>query len=321
VRGASAGAVPPDTDLTSFAQFEFLDRPGQLSEELIVPVYKVWPDYFSTIGLPIAEGRAFAADEPGTSVIVSQSFAKKFWPDQSPLGAQFRNKGSSRTLTVVGVAAEVRQADMDDASGAFEFFQPMRLSPGAVARPRPNPPAIIEYRTFAIRADNPQSMLSALGQTIHRVDKRLVILDSDVVNNKFADAIARPRLVLLLLVAFATMGLVLAAAGIYGVLSYLVTQRLREIGIRLALGARPEGVFQLVLRNGLTLTVVGLLLGLGASYFLVRVMRTILYEVEPSDPAAVLGVSALLLLTALFACWRPARRAMKVDPVRLLREQ
>jgi putative ABC transport system permease protein len=321
VRGATAGAVPPDSDLTSFAQFEFLDRPGQLSEELIVPIYKVWPDYFSTIGLSLVEGRAFAADEPSTSVIVSQSFAKKFWPGQSPVGGQFRNKGSSRTLTVVGVSTEVRQADMDDASGAFEFFQPMRLPPGAVARPRANPPAIIEYRTFVIRADNPTSMLSALGQTIHRVDKRLVILDSDVVNNKFADAIARPRLVLLLLVVFATMGLVLAAAGIYGVLSYLVTQRLREIGIRIALGARPEGVFQLVLRNGLTLTLVGLVLGLGASYFLVRVMRTILYEVEPSDPVAVAGVSVLLLLTALFACWRPARRAMKVDPVRLLREQ
>ena len=113
----------------------------------------------------------------------------------------------------------------------------------------------------------------------------------------------------------------LAAAGLYGVLSHLVTQRMREIGIRLALGARPEGVFQLILRNGLSLTMIGLAIGLGASYYLVRVMRAILYEVEPSDPMAVVGASVLLLLTALVACWRPARRAMKVDPVSLLREQ
>ena len=96
---------------------------------------------------------------------------------------------------------------------------------------------------------------------------------------------------------------------------------MREIGIRLALGASPEGVFRLILRNGLTLTVTGLAIGLVASYFLVRVMRTILYEVEPSDPIAVIAVSVLLLVAASVACWRPARRAMKVDPVNLLREQ
>lgn len=126
---------------------------------------------------------------------------------------------------------------------------------------------------------------------------------------------------LVLLLVFASIGLVLAAAGIYGVLSYLVTQRMREIGIRLALGARPESVFRLVLRNGLTLTVAGLTIGLAASFFLVRVMRSILYEVDSSDPVAVISVSALLLATALVACWRPARRAMQVDPVSLLREQ
>jgi ABC-type antimicrobial peptide transport system permease subunit len=126
---------------------------------------------------------------------------------------------------------------------------------------------------------------------------------------------------LVLLLAFASIGLVLAAAGIYGVLSYLVTQRLREIGIRIALGAKPERVFRLILRSGLTLTLMGLAIGLIASFYLVRLMRVILYQVEPSDPVAVIGVSLLLFLTALVACWRPARRAMKVDPVSLLREQ
>jgi len=321
VRAATAGAVPPDTDMVAFTQLEFLDRPGQLSDELVIPVYKVWPDYFSTIGLSIVEGRGFGPDESPTSTVVSESFAKKFWPDRSPIGSQFHYQGSSRILTVVGVSAEVRQLGLDDAEGTFEWFQPMRLPAGATARPRPNPPAIIEYRTFVIRADNAATILPALSQTLHRVDSRLVVWESDVVNDLFSEAIARPRLVLVLLLMFASIGLVLAAAGIYGVLSYLVTQRLREIGIRLALGARPESVFRLVLRNGLSLTGTGLAIGLVASYFLVRVMRTILYEVEPSDPVAVAGVSVLLLATALVACWRPARRAMKVDPVNLLREQ
>lgn len=210
---------------------------------------------------------------------------------------------------------------MDDAEGAFEWFQPMKLPPGGVARARPNPPAIIEYRTFVVRAETPTTIVPALSQAVHRLDNRMVVWETDIVNDKFSEAIARPRLVLVLLVTFATMGLVLAAAGIYGVLSYLVTQRMREIGIRLALGASPDGVFRLIIRNGLTLTLGGLAIGLSASLYLVRVMRSILFEVEPSDPVAVVMVSAVLLFTALVACWRPARRAMKVNPVSLLREQ
>lgn len=321
VRSATAGTVPPDTDRIAFTQLEFLDRPGQLSEELVVPVYTVWPDYFATIGLKIIEGRGFAGDEPAESTVVSESFAKKFWPEGTAVGREFRYAGSSRKLTVVGVSAEVRQLSLDDVEGAFEWFQPMKLAPGATPRIRPNPPAVIEYRTLIVRADDPAAVIPALSQAIHHIDNRLVIWKTDVVNDLFSEAVARPRLVLVLLLTFAGMGLVLAVAGIYGVLSYLVTQRMREIGIRLALGARPESVFQLILRNGLTLTMIGLTIGLVASSYLVRVMRSILYEVEPTDPVAVTGVSALLVMAALFACWRPARRAMKVDPVSLLREQ
>ncbi|MSO49182.1 MAG: FtsX-like permease family protein [Acidobacteria bacterium] len=281
-----------------------------------MPVYKVWPDYFSTIGLKIIENRPFTKNDLVASAIVSQSFAKKFWP-----GKSFRYAESARSFTVVGVSNEVRQLNLDDAEGVFEWFQPMRLPPGATTRPRPNPSSIIDYRTFVVRADNVATVIPTFSQAAHRIDNRLVIWETNVVNDLFDEAITRPRLVLVLLLTFAAMGLVLAAAGIYGVLSYLVTQRMREIGIRLALGASPEGVFRLILSNGLSLTVTGLAIGLVASYFLVRVMRTILYKVEPSDPIAVIGVSALLLVAASVACWRPARRAMKVDPVNLLREQ
>jgi putative ABC transport system permease protein len=320
VSQSSVGTVPPDSDMISFAKVELADAQGQLSDDLVIPIYKVFPDYFSTLDLKITQGRPFAGDEPSNSVIVSESFAKKFWPSRSPVGSQFRTEGSKQWLTVVGVATEVRQLDLDDAEGSYEWYQPMRMPPGGV-QPRVRRAAIVEYRTFIVRASNPAAATLQMSQAAHRVDNRVVVWKTTIVNARFAEAVARPRVVLWLLMIFSGMGLVLAAAGIYGVLSYLVTQRLREIGIRLALGASPEGVFKLILRNGLGLTVAGVVLGLAASFYLVRVMRSILYEVEPSDPIAIASVVGLLLLTALFACWRPARRAMKVDPVSLLREQ
>jgi putative ABC transport system permease protein len=321
VVGASVGTVPPDASLISFDKVEIADAPGQLSDELVVPIYKVWPSYFSTLGLPIKEGRGFTNDEPRDSVIISESFARKYWPDRSPIGKTFRGEGSPTWLTVVGVATEVRQLSLDDSEGAFEWYQPLRIAPGVVVKPRVTTAAIIEYRSFVVRATDTAAVLAQLSQAAHKLDSRVVVWKTTVVNDRYAEAVARPRVTLLLLLAFSGMGLVLAAAGLYGVLSHLVTQRLREIGIRLALGAKPERVFQLILRNGLSLTMIGLFLGLGASYYLVRVMRSILYEVEPSDPVAIVAVSVLLVLTAIAACWRPARRAMKVDPVSLLREQ
>ncbi|HUR19900.1 MAG TPA: ABC transporter permease [Vicinamibacterales bacterium] len=321
VTSATAGSVPPDNSITSFGKIELAEAPGTLSDELMIPVYMVWPTYFSTLNLKLVEGRTFTDDEPAGAVIVSQSYAKKFWPGQSALGRRFRFEDEPRWFTVVGVSAEVRQLGLDDAEGAYEWFEPMRVPPGTVARPRRIPAAVIDYRTFVVRADNPVSVGPQLSQAVHRLDQRMVVGKTDVVNDLFTKAIARPRVVLLLLMVFSGMGLILSAAGLYGVLSYLVTQRMREIGIRLALGARPDGVFRLILRSGLTLTATGLALGLIATLYLVRVMRVILYEVEGSDPVAVLSMSALLLATALFACWRPARRAMKVDPVSLLREQ
>jgi ABC-type antimicrobial peptide transport system permease subunit len=141
-----------------------------------------------------------------------------------------------------------------------------------------------------------------------------------LVDHLYADAIARPRTVLALMGTFAGVGLLLALAGIYSVLSYLVTQRVREIGIRLALGATPRDVGRLVLRSGLGLTGAGLVAGLVLAAALTRVMRTLLYEVGPSDPVSMGVVSGVLLVTAMVASWWPARRAMRINPVQLLRQ-
>ena len=319
VIAATSGAVPPETSQISFGKIETEDRPGVLSDELVLPVYAVWPNYFDTIGLPIRKGRALAADEPQDHVVVSESFARRFWPDRDPVGARFTLSGSSKT--VVGVAAEVRQFELDDSAGSFELYVPL-------ARPRGLPPAaaappdaaIVAYRTVVVRAAEAAAAVEPLRRLVHQVDPRVVIWTIDPVERLFADAIARPRLVLLLMSVFAGAGLVLAAAGIYGVLSYLVVQRRREIGIRVALGARPEGIRRLVIGGGLKLTCAGVILGVLAARSLVRVMQALLFEVEPSDAASIAAVVAAVTVVAIAASWWPARAAMRIDPVSLLRE-
>jgi putative ABC transport system permease protein len=320
VAGVTAGSVPPDSNMIGFGKIERSDRPGELTDELVVPVYQIWPTYFTTVGIPLRAGRPFGDDEPQESVIVSESFARRYWPERSAVGQQLRWEGET-WLTVVGVAGEVRQMDLDDSTGSFEFYQPLR-------RPRGLPPpqnvrsgAIVDFRTLAVRSTNMADTVGRLRAAVHETDPRVVIWRLQPVEQLFSDAVARPRLVLLLMLVFAGMGLVLAAAGIYGVLSYAVVQRRREIGIRLALGARPETVGRLILRSGLLLTAMGLAAGVGLASGLMRVMRTLLYEVEPTDPVSVGAVVVMLLSVGAVASWRPARRAMRVDPVALLRQE
>ena len=174
---------------------------------------------------------------------------------------------------------------------------------------------------MVIRARQPGAVIGRLSDIVHGIDTSVVVSRTQMVEHQFADQIARPRTVLWMLSVFAGFGLVLAAAGLYGVMSYLVSQRLREIGIRLALGASRREIGRLIFGRGLVLAAVGIALGLIASYWLVRVMQTLLYEVEARDPVSIAIVSGLILGTAAVAAWRPALHAMRVDPIRLLREE
>jgi putative ABC transport system permease protein len=319
VRAASSGGVPPDASMINFGQLERGDRPGELTDGLTVPGYTVWPNYFATVGIPLRDGRAFAAGEPLESVIVSESAARRFWPDGRAVGQRIRFDGGL-WRTVVGVAGEVRQLGLDDSEGSFEFYYPLQRPAGLPPPAAPARGAIATYRTIVARTDTPDVTMAQLRRLVHDVDPRVVIWRADSIDRLFADAVARPRLVLLLMAVFAGLGLVLAAAGIYGVLSYAVVQRRREIGVRLALGAEPRAIGRLILGNGLRLTVVGLAAGIALTFGLMGVMRTLLYEVEPTDPLSVGAVAALLLAVACLASWHPSRRAMRLDPVALLRE-
>ena len=320
VTGVTSGGLPPSSNMVSFGKLERGDRPGELTEELIVPLYQVWPNYFETIGLGIEAGRTFGREEPTDSVIVSRSFAERFWPRGGAVGQKIRWEGEE-WLNIVGVTGEVRQMSLDDSTGSFEFYQPLRR-PSGLPQPRNfRTGAIVDYRTLVVRSSDPPATIANLRTAVHETDSRAVIWRLDSADQLFADAVARPRLVLMLMVVFAGLGLTLAAAGIYGVLSYAVVQRHREIGIRLALGARPESVGRLILRSGLSLTAVGLVAGVALALALVRVMRTLLYEVETTDPLSVVAVVLVLSGVAVIASWRPARRAMRVDPVTLLRQE
>jgi putative ABC transport system permease protein len=321
VSAVTVGGVPPDSSMISFGKLEAEDRPGDLSEELVVPVYQVWPNYFDAVGIALREGRPFSEDESLQSVIVSESLARRFWPSGAAVGKRVRFEGSAAWRTIVGVAAEVRQMDLDDETGSFEMYYPVKRPAGLPQPQLFGSGAIATYRTFVIRADDVHATMLRLRPALHEEDARVVIWRVDQVEQLFADAVARPRLVLLMMLVFSGLGLVLAAAGIYGVLSYSVVQRRREIGIRLALGARPHAVGGLIVRNGLAMTGVGLAVGLALAFALTGVMRSLLYEVEPTDPLSVIGVAALLVAVAAIASWWPARRAMKLDPLVLLREE
>lgn len=317
VSAVTAGGVPPRPSGQNFGRLEFAHQPGEAFGPMSLPVYRAWPDYFQQIGLRLIEGRSFAFNESSDSIIVSESFAKRFWPEGSAIGGQFRFTGSTAWFAVVGVATDVRQHQLDDAEGAFEVFRPLQGQPAR----RVSNAVIEEHRTIVARASNEAAAIEELRRTVRRLDPTVVLWSGPAtVDEAFSTAIAQPRLILIVLAALGGLGLVLAAAGLYGVLSYLVTTRVREFGLRLALGANPASVFQLILRYGLVLTSIGVGVGVVAALALVRVMQSLLYDVEASDPLALGAVGLTLIIVAIAACWLPARRAMKVDPVSLLRD-
>jgi predicted permease len=320
VTAASAGHLPPIESLITVGPLEFADRPlgPEKRKSVVLRVYSVWPGYFTAAGIRLLEGREPAERDVEGATVVSQNFAEQHWPGRSAVGARFR-VGTHPWRTIVGVAAEVRQMSEIDDSGQQELYYPHDQVSGVMHRAEAAS-TIAEYRTVLVRAASPAAIGRQLTRVVHEVDPRIVVSSTRLVAHQFADAIARPRIVFLMMAVFAGVGLVLAAAGLYAVLSYLVSLRQREIGVRLALGASPRDIARLVFGRGLGLATIGLVLGLGAAAALVKVMQTLLYEVAPSDPTAIAAAVTLIVVTAMTASILPARRAMRIDPVNLLRE-
>jgi putative ABC transport system permease protein len=275
----------------------------------------IGPGYFSAMGIPIVSGRDFNDQDTldtTLAVVVSEKTARHFWPNTDPIGKRIRN-GSTTTdapwRTVIGVVKDVRQNDFiaePKMQMYFAYRQLRSLMPNALV-----------VRT----AVHPLSLATSVRNAIWAVDKDQTVANMDSMEHIVAGAVARQRFSMLLLAIFAGVALVLAAVGIYGVMSYSVAQQTREIGIRMALGAQRSDVLKMTIKEGLKLVGLGLAIGLAAAFVLTRVMATLLFGISATDPLTFLTISLVLLAVAMLASYIPSLRAMRVDPMVALRYQ
>jgi putative ABC transport system permease protein len=269
------------------------------------------PDYFRTLSIPLLKGRIFTEQDDFNAppvVIINETLARRYWPGEDPIGKRLIiPPGPNGTaLSVIGVVGDVRNAGLEDEPKPefyYAYFQ-NRMS----------------YMVMVVRAgSDPASLISAARREIWAVDKDLPLANISTLEQLLAKTTAQRRFNLLLLGLFAALALALAAVGIYGVMAYTVMQRRHEIGIRMALGAEARDVRKLIVRQGMNLVFIGVGIGLGAAFALTRLMTSLLFEVSATDPLTFTSVAVLLTLVALLACFLPARRATKVDPVIALR--
>jgi putative ABC transport system permease protein len=275
--------------------------------------YVVTEEYLRTMRIPIVAGRWFseqeAADSAGRVTLVSAALAAKLWPGQSALGKHIRMGGDSRpSRTVIGVTGNVKHTGLD-AVTTQQFYVPERQWFAA------DNAIVVVLRT----ATDPAALAPAVRRAVSAIDPSLPIIRVATMDELIVTTTSQRRLALVLFGAFAVAALLLAAAGIYGVLAGNVAERTREIGLRAALGATPREVMSLVVSQGVTLALIGLVIGLAVGAAAARYLRTFLFEIGPGDPIALTIVVATLALVVLGACVIPARRAVRVDPVEALR--
>jgi putative ABC transport system permease protein len=263
------------------------------------------------MGVQPVSGRFFTdadrADAPPVA-IVNETMARRYWPGRSPVGSRVQFVGTPELRQVVGVITDVRHWGID-APVNPEMYVPYPQLP-------------ISSLTIAIAAErgDPAALTSSIREELHGYDPNLPLSNVRTMSDVAARSVGARRAVMVLLGAFGVLALVLAAAGIYGVMAHVVALRTSEIGVRVTLGARPIEVMLLILQEGLLQTVVGLTIGLGASVLVMRAFQTILYDVSPADPLTLASVAVVLTMTAAAACLIPALRAMRVDPAQALRQ-
>jgi putative ABC transport system permease protein len=281
-----------------------------ISERPIVTLGIVSPDYFLTMGIPLLQGRFFTEQDNATApitTIINQSFARRFFPDENPIGKRILTGGAQVVAReIIGVVGDVRQTGLDTAPAEGFYLS---------SNQRPQLAMSVVMRTEG----PPLSVGSAVRARVLAIDKDQPIASMQTMDEVVASSVSGQRFTSLLLGAFAGVALLLAAIGIYSVMAYTVSQRTGEIGLRMALGAQTRDVMRLVVRQGMTMTVTGLTIGLAGAFGLTRVMSSLLFNVSATDPITFGAVAILLGGVALGACLLPARRATKVDPMVALR--
>ena len=318
VRDVGAVLSLPLSGSSLVLTFEVAGRPPvPPAQQPAIQVRVATPDYFKTIGIPLERGRMFNdLDRAGTQpvVLLTKAAVRQFFPSEDPIGKKItlgwgRGPGTPRAGgEVVGIIGDVKDAGLNEADPP-QLYMPYRQWP-------------VQGMSVVLKTGiPPASVIDAARREVYAVDASIPISNLRTLEQIVSRSISQPRFYMTLLAVFAGVALLLAAIGIFGVLSYAVAQRTREIGIRMALGARERTVVALVVRHAMILASAGVLIGVGAAFFLSRTLSTLLYDTTPRDPVTFASVAGLLLFVALFASYVPARRATRVDPIVALRTE
>jgi len=293
--------------------FEVQGRPAaEPGSEPTADFFLVEPRYFETMQIPLLRGRSFTDhdnEHSASVVLINKSLAQRLWPDQDPIGQQLRpvvGDPSPRWYHIIGVVADAKQRGL----GTEQRSTIYRTIYQSTAR----------YTFVLVRTHpDPLSMAAAVKNTIASLDRGLAFGVVKTLDQQLAQSVSTQRFSMTLLALFGGLALSLAAIGVYGVTAYTAAQRTHEVGVRRALGAQPADIVKLVLGEGLRLGLVGVVVGIACALALTRVMRNLLYGVSATDPITFFAVSAVLVGVALAACYLPARRAARVDPIVALR--
>jgi predicted permease len=315
--GVTTAAIDDDVPFSGFratGNFAVTGQPEpRLGEEPIAEMHCVSPDYFKTMGMPALRGRIFGRDDvlgKPLVIVIDEYLARTFFPNQDPIGQQISEGQSDKTkvqYSIVGIVPSVRHGEVGIAPKIPQIYWPAAQFPSL-------------QETLLVRtAGDPRALLPSIRAAVYAIDPQLPVFATRTMDEAIASSIATQRSSATLVGGFSILALFLAALGLYGVLAYSVTRRTREIGIRIALGSPRTSIYGLIVRQGINMVGLGILVGVLVSLSCGPLMRQFVYGVTPHDPANMIGVTALLAGITILACWLPARRAARVDPVIALR--
>jgi putative ABC transport system permease protein len=314
VRSASSIIPLPLNGDAFVISFETEGRPVEKGNQPSADFFAIEEGYFKTLGVSILKGREFTERDNKTAppvIIVNQAFAKKFFPGEDPIGKRIKpgistNSDKPAMREIVGVVSDVRNRNLSSELRAGYFI--------------PAPQMPFNQMTLIVRTGNdPHSLITAVQNEVHAMDQEVPVFNIKTMEEYISATVATPRFNTTLLVIFAGVALILTIVGLYGVMSYSVAQRTNEIGIRMALGAQTGDVLRLIISQGFKLVLIGLGIGLVGAFAMTRVIASLLFGVTTKDPITFVAVAVLLALVALLACYIPARRATRLDPLHALR--